>query len=71
MTSEKVFKRSLIINVKNGSARVVKNLRNRKLNLFEIRVPYKIKIRTPELADAKGLVIDTDLPIIDTTQVKM
>ena len=66
---EKIFKGFLMLNWKTGQTRLIKT-RGYDLNPFEIRVPYNIKITLPEVKDTP-LNIDINLPVIDTSDIKM
>ena len=66
---EKTFKGFLMLNWKTGRTRLLKG-RGYELNPYEIRVPYNIKITLPEVKDTP-LNIDIQLPVVDTSDIKM
>jgi len=58
-----------MLNWRTGHARLIKS-GGYDLNPYEIRVPYNIKVRLPEVKDTP-LNIDIELPVIDTSDIKM
>ena len=68
---EKIFEGYLMVNWQKDSIRSVKNKPEfNKMNPYEIPVKFKIKIKMPQIKDVP-MEIEAELPIIDTTDIKM